>query len=129
LATDFVTDVADDVPSVTSVAPSVANEPQTKQFTIRCPGAPPESTGHRTMKKRFTFKCWNCPKTYTLFREITDEQVLTVACPYCNEEGVVILKIYPKKKVILRGEGEAEQQIEEPELPEILPTQKPEAKP
>lgn len=38
---------------------------------------------------RFTFACWNCAKTYTLFREISDEQVLTVACPFCREEAVV----------------------------------------
>jgi len=80
------------------------------------------------MKKRFTFKCWNCPKTYTLFREISTEQVLTVACPFCNAEGVVNLKPYPKKKMIVRGESDVEQKIEELELPDILPTQKPEEK-
>ena len=77
------------------------------------------------MKKRFTFQCWNCPKTYTLFREITKEQELNVACPYCRAEAVVDLKPYPKKTVILRGDGGVEQETEELELPEILPTHPP----
>lgn len=78
------------------------------------------------MKKRFTFQCWNCTRTYTLLREITKGQKLEVACPYCNAEGVVDLTPYPRKIVTLRGEGDAEQEIEELELPEVLPTQKPE---
>ena len=80
------------------------------------------------MKKRFTFKCWNCPRKYTLFREITNEQVLTVACPYCNAEAVVDLNPYRKQtKIIVRREEEDEQSIgEELDLPDILPTQKPE---
>lgn len=36
------------------------------------------------------------------------------------------LKPYPKKKVVLRGEGGTGQQTEELDLPEVLPTQKPE---
>ena len=80
------------------------------------------------MKKRFTFKCWNCSRTYTLLREITKEQILTVACPYCNTEAVVDLKPFRKeKKVVMRGNGKDEQNLgEEFELPDILPTQKPE---
>lgn len=78
------------------------------------------------MKKRFTFKCWNekCKRTYTLFKEITKEQELIVACPFCHTEAVVDLSPYPKKKVIIavRGEGESEQEIEELDLPDILPT-------
>lgn len=76
------------------------------------------------MKKRFAFQCWNCQKTYTLFREITKGQVVTVACPYCGKEAVVDLSRYPRKKVVLRGKNSAEGQAEELELPEILPTQK-----
>jgi len=80
------------------------------------------------MKKRFKFQCWNCKRTYTLFREITEEQTLTVACPYCNTEAVVDLKPYRKEtKTVLRREGDAEQNLgEELQLPDILPTQKPE---
>ena len=81
------------------------------------------------MKKRFTFQCWNCNKTYTLFREITTEQTLTVGCPFCNTEAVVNLAPYPKKKIIslVRGGDGGEQAPGfELELPEILPTQKPE---
>jgi DNA-directed RNA polymerase subunit RPC12/RpoP len=78
------------------------------------------------MKKRFTFQCWNCQETYTLFREITKGQVIIVACPYCNREAVFDPSPYPKKKeiVALRGEGDTEREIEELDLPDVLPTQK-----
>ena len=82
------------------------------------------------MKKRFTFQCWNCEKTYTLFREITKEQKISVACPYCNTEAVVDLDPFRKEKKVVslvRGEGDEEQSLGvELELPEIIPTQKPE---
>lgn len=80
------------------------------------------------MKKRFKFQCWNCPKTYTLFREITDQQELIVACPYCNVDAVVDLNPFRKeKKTVLRGESDDEQSLGvKLQLPEILPTQKPE---
>ncbi|MBK8615949.1 MAG: hypothetical protein IPN96_02315 [Anaerolineales bacterium] len=50
------------------------------------------------MKKRFTFKCWNCSRTYTLLREITTAQKITVACPYCLSEAVVDLAPFLKEK-------------------------------
>ncbi len=80
------------------------------------------------MKKRFTFKCWNCSRTYTLLREITDEQKLSVACPYCNAEAVVMLDAFPKKKIVsvMRGDKDERDLGEELDLPDILPTQKPE---
>ena len=82
------------------------------------------------MKKRVTFQCWNndCKRTYTLFREITKEQVITVACPYCNAEAVVDLEPYRKKiKTVIKGIEDKEQDLgEELELPDVLPTQKPE---
>jgi DNA-directed RNA polymerase subunit RPC12/RpoP len=81
------------------------------------------------MKKRFEFKCWNCHRTYTLFREITDEQVLAVACPYCSKEGVVALEPYrrPKPIDVHKGVGNKPSlEIDELDLPDILPTQKPE---
>ena len=85
------------------------------------------------MGKRLRFKCWNCHKTYTLFREVTQEQVLTVACPYCNADGVVDLGIYPKGKItVLRNLSVFSPDNDEPtlgdelQLPDILPTQKPE---
>ena len=79
------------------------------------------------MEKRFTFKCWNhdCQRTYTLLREITDQQELIVACPYCNKEGVVRLSKFPRKKIvpIVRGEEKAGQTLgEELVLPDIIPT-------
>jgi len=79
------------------------------------------------MGNRFTFKCWNCHKDYTLFREITNEQVLTVACPYCDSEAVVDLDPYRKTVTsVMRGIGDKEQDLGEAlELPEVLPTHKP----
>lgn len=79
-------------------------------------------------KTRLPFKCWNCSKTYTLQREITQEQTLAVACPYCNTEGVVDLKPFRKKvKTVMRGSEDNEQDLgEELELPDVLPTRKPE---
>ncbi|MCG2788314.1 MAG: hypothetical protein L6461_24765 [Anaerolineae bacterium] len=73
-------------------------------------------------KKRYTFKCWNCQKTYTLQREITAEQKWIVACPYCLKEAVVLLSFLPKKKTVFRG-GQAEAENEELDLPEIIPTE------
>lgn len=80
------------------------------------------------MGKRLKFKCWNCSRTYSLYKEVSEEQVLIAPCPYCNAEAVVDLKPYPKgKKSILRGEGNGEQiSGNELQLPDILPTQKPE---
>jgi len=78
------------------------------------------------MKKRFTFKCWNCGKTYALLREITEAQELIVACPFCEKEAIVKLEPF-KKKVIsnLRGEGnDADEALGfEYEFPEELPTE------
>jgi hypothetical protein len=79
------------------------------------------------MTKRFTFQCWNCDKTYTLFREIGEDQKLIVACPYCDKEAVVDLTPFWKRKTtirVVRGEGEGKSVVSsELELPEILPTQ------
>lgn len=76
------------------------------------------------MKKRLTFKCWECKRTYTLFCEITDEQKITVGCPYCNKEAVVDLKPFRReKKTVLRAQSDHEQSIGfELQLPEIINT-------
>lgn len=81
-----------------------------------------------SIRRRFTFACWNCTKSYTLFREISEEQVLAVACPFCSEEAVVELTPFrkPKKKTVMRGSGDdTAAPGEELVLPPILPTQKP----
>ena len=79
------------------------------------------------MGKRYTFKCWKCNKEYTLFKEITDEQKLIVACPYCGEEAVVTLEPYKKEvKEVLKGDSDSDQTIGfEYEFPEVIPTEKP----
>ena len=83
------------------------------------------------MSKRLKFKCWNCSKTYTLYKEITDEQTLIVACPFCSKEAVVDLKPFRKPKasvsvlkdILERTTQETEFELQ---LPETILTQKPE---
>ena len=79
------------------------------------------------MGKRYTFKCWNCHRTYTLFKEITNEQELIVPCPFCAAEAVVKLAPYKKKKIpVMKGKGDAEQAVGfDYDFPEVIPTQKP----
>lgn len=79
------------------------------------------------MKKRFTFQCWNCQRSYSLYREITPKRVITVACPFCGREAVFDPNPYPAEKVILRNAGEAEAETEELVLPEVLSTRKPDS--
>lgn len=80
------------------------------------------------MKKRFKFKCWNCHRQYTLFKEISDEQNLIVPCPFCSVEAVVKLDLYRKEtKSVLKRETEDDHSIGfEYAFPEVIPTRKPE---
>lgn len=79
------------------------------------------------MEKRFTFSCWNCLHTYTLFREITDQQELIVSCPYCGTEAVAKLPQYGKKTIsVWRGIEEHPASLpDEYVLPDVIPTEKP----
>jgi transcription elongation factor Elf1 len=44
------------------------------------------------MKRRLTFKCWKCGKTYSLLRAVEEgNPILWVACPFCGQEGIVDL--------------------------------------
>jgi len=78
------------------------------------------------MNKRLTFTCWKpkCRKKYTLFREITGEQELIVACPYCLTEGVVDLAPYRKPgRIVLRGVAASATASDfEIILPDVVPT-------
>lgn len=82
------------------------------------------------MTKRFKFQCWSCPKVYFQSLEITDQQEIIIACPYCRAEAVVNLQPYYKKlKTVLKREEDDETPREESEerfqFPEIFPTRKP----
>jgi DNA-directed RNA polymerase subunit RPC12/RpoP len=81
------------------------------------------------MEKRLSFKCWNvsCQKTYSLFKEITSQQELIIACPYCGAEAIVKLEPYRHdKKSVMRGEAGGDQAIGyEYQFPDVIPTQKP----
>ncbi len=79
------------------------------------------------MKKRFTFQCWSCQKTYPRTLEITDQQEIIVIGRYCNAEAVVDLRPYRKKiKTVMRGKDNNKPNREELQLPDILPSRKPE---
>lgn len=80
------------------------------------------------MNKRLKFKCWNCKREYSLLCELTTEQTLFVACPFCDAEALADLAPFRKKvKTVLRSADEQEQDLGEMlDLPEALPTQKPE---
>jgi DNA-directed RNA polymerase subunit RPC12/RpoP len=79
------------------------------------------------MNQRYTFKCWRCSKTYTLLRDITGQQTLVVACPYCNADAIVDMAPLGKKiKQVIKGAGQEQDLGEELVLPDVLPTAKPE---
>ncbi len=81
------------------------------------------------MKKRLTLQCWNCPKTYFDTLEITSQQEVIVRCSYCNSEAVVNLRPYRKQsktKRVFRGENKDSRGDEEFQLPDVVPTRKPE---
>lgn len=80
----------------------------------------------KTYNGRFKFKCWNCGKNYTLYREITKEQELIVACPFCEKEAVVKLEPFKRevKSALRRGDGGADESIGfEYDFPDELPTE------
>lgn len=77
------------------------------------------------MHQRYTFKCWNCSRTYTLLRDITPDQTLMVACPYCNADAVVDLAPYGKQiKHVMKGSEQEQDLGEALNLPDVLPTSK-----
>jgi DNA-directed RNA polymerase subunit RPC12/RpoP len=79
------------------------------------------------MNQRRTFKCWKCSRTYTRSLDITTLQTRMVACPYCETEGVVDLEPFSKKiKQVLKGTEQEQDLGEKLDLPDVLPTRKPE---
>jgi DNA-directed RNA polymerase subunit RPC12/RpoP len=80
------------------------------------------------MKKRLTFKCWNCQKTYSLLREVEGKPKLAVACPYCRKDGTVDLDPYRQDKVELFREDKSEKTNlgSTLQLPKVVPTSPPE---
>ena len=79
------------------------------------------------MKKRLQFKCWKCEKTYSLLREIEEgNPILSVACPFCFQAGVVDLAPHRKKiDEIYRTDSPQHITVGQTvyDLPDILPTQ------
>lgn len=77
------------------------------------------------MAQRLKFECWSCERIYSLLREITQEQTLLAACPYCHEEAVVDLAPFAKRiKPVLRNGQQTGDSEETLDLPAILPTHK-----
>jgi DNA-directed RNA polymerase subunit RPC12/RpoP len=77
------------------------------------------------MEKRLTFRCWNCKRKYSLYKEITNQQELIVACPFCNKEAVVKLEPHRKEKhSVLKGNAGSDQALGyEYQFPDVIPTQ------
>jgi DNA-directed RNA polymerase subunit RPC12/RpoP len=76
------------------------------------------------MGQRLEFRCWNCGRKYSLYKEITNEQELSAPCPFCNKEAVVKLAEHPKK-VVVRGTGAEQTVAHEYQFPAVIPTQRP----
>ena len=77
---------------------------------------------------RLKFKCWNCPRKYTLLRPLSEDLKLFVACPYCGKEAMVDLAPYKTTIDVLKsGAPAGETGAFELKLPKILPTAEPPA--
>ena len=46
------------------------------------------------MKKRLTFQCWHCQRTFEQTRELNDALRFLTQCPFCEKEVVVDLDPY-----------------------------------
>ncbi len=83
------------------------------------------------MKKRLTFKCWNdkCQKEYSLLRDLQGQPKLFVACPFCEQEGIVDLDPYRNNRVeVFKGDTSENSPIGNTlNLPDIIPTMPPKA--
>lgn len=78
---------------------------------------------------RLTFRCWKCLRTYTLLpHEITEEQTLIVACPYCGVEGIVQVAPYKKRVISTMRELDSDDDAIgfEYVFPDVIPTESPE---
>jgi DNA-directed RNA polymerase subunit RPC12/RpoP len=75
-------------------------------------------------EKRVTLQCFNCPRTYTLRRDVSQAKLI-VECPYCGAEGEVDLAPFREPSLnIHRGEGGGSQTSDmQLNLPDVLPTQ------
>lgn len=72
------------------------------------------------------FLCWNCERKFRVSVDLEGAPVLVVECPYCGEDCTVDLAPYemPKAVVVRKDSPEAER-ITNYELPEPLPTIRP----
>lgn len=59
------------------------------------------------MKKRLTFRCGKCTRTFSFTKDLTDEQELLFSCPFCGTELVLRLEPFRRKKItVTRGAGD-----------------------
>jgi len=78
------------------------------------------------LKKRLTFQCWNCPKTYSLYLEIDGKPRLAVGCPYCGADATADLDRYrTTRTTVMRGDGADGEIGDTLELPPVIPTERP----
>lgn len=76
------------------------------------------------IERRQTFKCCNCKRTYTLFKEFNPRQKIIVACPYCGEESVVDLTQFSPTPVFKGEHQRNEPEEENLQLPDVIITEK-----
>jgi len=80
------------------------------------------------VRKRLTLNCWSCQRDYEFTLSIEADASrprLIVACPYCEEEGVVDLLPYRRDEsvtVYRSHDAEATDLGELYDLPDVLPT-------
>ena len=76
------------------------------------------------MGQRLKYQCWNCKKTYTLYKEIEKGTKVRVACPYCHKEGIVDLRKYEDQFISTqKGTSPESQEKTILNLPEIISTE------
>jgi len=95
--------------------------------------------GKILLKKRFTFKCWQCGETYSILREVNLAQKLQVRCTECGAKADVDFRPFTKVKSVLRQDGRGSLDIDTKtilrnerdriqlryfSLPKVLPTKK-----
>jgi DNA-directed RNA polymerase subunit RPC12/RpoP len=76
-------------------------------------------------KKRLKFKCWNCGRPFSLFKEFTGAPELVVVCPFCSESCIADLAPYRRKTVeVVKGDPTEPEISDVLDLPEVIPTGK-----
>ncbi len=79
------------------------------------------------MKKRLTFKCWNCQREYSLTLDLEGARQFVVACPYCEKEATADLRPYDSVAVDIFKSVDRPVELSTVtlSLPDVIPTTQP----